>query len=76
MKCEMQKFTTMIVNMMKSQKLFESQGGPIILSQVLKAKFWSVASSQLYFYLDYGEPIRETLKYIFKWIIFSSLILL
>ncbi|XP_031384578.1 beta-galactosidase 1-like isoform X2 [Punica granatum] len=33
-KKEMQKFTTMIVNMMKSEKLFESQGGPIILSQI------------------------------------------
>ncbi|XP_051115873.1 beta-galactosidase-like [Andrographis paniculata] len=33
-KAEMQKFTTKIVNMMKSERLFESQGGPIILSQV------------------------------------------
>lgn len=30
----MQKFTTKIVEMMKYEKLFESQGGPIILSQV------------------------------------------
>nr|GMC47596.1 beta-galactosidase-like [Ipomoea batatas] len=33
-KAAMQKFTTMIVNMMKSQRLYESQGGPIILSQI------------------------------------------
>ena len=31
----MQKFTQKIVQMMKDEKLFESQGGPIILSQVL-----------------------------------------
>ena len=30
----MQKFTEKIVGMMKSEKLFENQGGPIILSQV------------------------------------------
>jgi hypothetical protein len=30
----MQKFTTYIVNLMKQEKLFASQGGPIILAQV------------------------------------------
>ncbi|KAL8466156.1 hypothetical protein ACS0TY_035314 [Phlomoides rotata] len=30
----MQKFTTKIVNMMKDEKLYETQGGPIILSQI------------------------------------------
>jgi beta-galactosidase len=30
----MQKFTKMIIDMMKAEKLFESQGGPIIMSQV------------------------------------------
>ena len=30
----MQKFTEKIVGMMKEEKLFETQGGPIILSQV------------------------------------------
>ena len=34
----MQRFTTKIVNMMKAERLFESQGGPIILSQVKKKK--------------------------------------
>ncbi|CAO2840182.1 unnamed protein product [Amaranthus hypochondriacus] len=33
-KAEMQRFTEKIVNMMKAEKLFESQGGPIILSQI------------------------------------------
>ncbi|KAJ0087884.1 hypothetical protein Patl1_32313 [Pistacia atlantica] len=33
-KNEMQNFTTLIVNMMKDEKLFASQGGPIILAQI------------------------------------------
>lgn len=33
-KAAMQKFTTKIVNMMKAERLYESQGGPIIMSQV------------------------------------------
>lgn len=32
----MQKFTEKIVSMMKAENLFETQGGPIILSQVEK----------------------------------------
>lgn len=31
----MQNFTTLIVDMVKKEKLFASQGGPIILAQVL-----------------------------------------
>ncbi|GMH22321.1 hypothetical protein Nepgr_024164 [Nepenthes gracilis] len=33
-KAVMQNFTTLIVNMMKEEKLYASQGGPIILSQI------------------------------------------
>ncbi|XP_044484003.1 beta-galactosidase 1-like [Mangifera indica] len=33
-KAQMQRFTTHIVNMMKAESLFETQGGPIILSQI------------------------------------------
>ncbi|XP_044478813.1 beta-galactosidase 1-like [Mangifera indica] len=33
-KAQMQRFTTKIVNMMKAENLFETQGGPIILSQI------------------------------------------
>nr|ACC78255.1 beta-galactosidase [Carica papaya] len=33
-KAQMQKFTEKIVNMMKAEKLFEPQGGPIIMSQI------------------------------------------
>lgn len=33
-KAAMQKFTTKIVNMMKAERLYKSQGGPIIMSQV------------------------------------------
>ena len=32
----MQNFTTKVVNMMKTEKLFQTQGGPIILSQARK----------------------------------------
>lgn len=31
----MQNFTTLIVDMVRKEKLFASQGGPIILSQVI-----------------------------------------
>ena len=41
----MQRFTTKIVNMMKAERLFESQGGPIILSQV------RTLTSELFFVL-------------------------
>ncbi|OMO66280.1 hypothetical protein COLO4_30655 [Corchorus olitorius] len=33
-KAQMQKFTKKIVDMMKAERLFETQGGPIILSQI------------------------------------------
>ncbi|RDX81515.1 Beta-galactosidase 1 [Mucuna pruriens] len=33
-KIQMQKFTTKIVDLMKAERLYESQGGPIILSQI------------------------------------------
>ncbi|KAL8139295.1 hypothetical protein V2J09_005316 [Rumex salicifolius] len=33
-KAAMQRFTTKIVNMMKAERLYETQGGPIILSQI------------------------------------------
>lgn len=33
---EMKNFTTLIVDMVKKEKLFASQGGPIILAQVCK----------------------------------------
>lgn len=32
---EMKNFTTLIVDMMKKEKLFASQGGPIIIAQVI-----------------------------------------
>ena len=36
---EMQNFTTMIVDMVKKENLFASQGGPIILAQVIDLIF-------------------------------------
>lgn len=44
----MQKFTTKIVDMMKSENLYESQGGPIILSQVVE----KVSISSVYHFLQ------------------------
>ncbi|VFQ96605.1 unnamed protein product [Cuscuta campestris] len=43
-KVEMQRFTAFIVNMMKQEKLYASQGGPIILSQI-ENEYGNVASS-------------------------------
>ena len=39
---EMQRFTGKIVGLMKSENLFESQGGPIILSQVKLVGLWII----------------------------------
>lgn len=38
----MQKFTEKIVSMMQAEKLFQTQGGPIILSQVRNLLTWSL----------------------------------
>lgn len=45
----MQGFTEKIVNLMKSENLFESQGGPIILSQVVFLGFLSFLFSRIFF---------------------------
>ena len=49
----MQKFTTKIVNMMKAERLFESQGGPIILSQVGTALYYTFSLNPMNFYNFY-----------------------
>lgn len=36
----MQRFTTKIVDLMKQEKLYASQGGPIILSQVVRSNIF------------------------------------
>ncbi|GMN53119.1 hypothetical protein TIFTF001_022272 [Ficus carica] len=70
-KNEMQKFTTKIVNMMKAERLFETQGGPIILSQidtcngfycenykpnqVYKPKMWTEVWTG--WYTEFGGPV-------------------
>lgn len=45
----MQRFTTKIVNMMKAERLYESQGGPIILSQVSSKFFCTDKIDSLFF---------------------------
>lgn len=52
----MQSFMTFIVNLMKQERLFASQGGPIILAQVLEALnslLSTVAFKLVVFYLHY-----------------------
>uniref|UniRef100_A0A0A0LGB3 beta-galactosidase n=1 Tax=Cucumis sativus TaxID=3659 RepID=A0A0A0LGB3_CUCSA len=46
-KFQMERFTRKIVNMMKAERLYESQGGPIILSQINTCNG---------FYCDYFSP--------------------
>lgn len=53
MKHQMQQFTTKIVNMMKAERLFESQGGPIILSQVGTALYSTSSLNPMNFYNFY-----------------------
>lgn len=48
----MQKFTTKIVDLMKAERLYESQGGPIIMSQVGKnmlSAIYLIQSLALYY---------------------------
>lgn len=59
----MEKFTEKIVSMMKSERLYESQGGPIILSQV-----------GLSAYLFSGQTTHRTIEQKTDGIIFFSLI--
>ncbi|KAK2973788.1 hypothetical protein RJ640_008193, partial [Escallonia rubra] len=51
----MQNFTTLIVNMMKQEKLFASQGGPIILAQASEALHVEVENEYGFYETAYGE---------------------
>ena len=50
----MQSFTEKIVNLMKSHSLFQSQGGPIILSQVVKLGPFCINFHQMYLADKFG----------------------
>lgn len=50
----MQRFTEKIVGLMKSENLFESQGGPIILSQVQVLGLWLFNFNVCYHLLHSG----------------------
>ncbi|KAK3195040.1 hypothetical protein Dsin_026350 [Dipteronia sinensis] len=54
----MQRFTTVIVNLMKKEKLFASLGGPIILSQALEGFFQTSNLSSCL--LGVGVPARNS----------------
>ncbi|KAK9098469.1 hypothetical protein Syun_025514 [Stephania yunnanensis] len=55
---EMQKFTAKIVDMMKQEKLYASQGGPIIISQVglIQNEYGNVNSA-------YGAAVKPYIKW-------------
>ncbi|XP_065849772.1 beta-galactosidase 15-like [Euphorbia lathyris] len=67
---EMKNFTTLIVDMMKKEKLFASQGGPIILSQIeneygnVMEKYGDAAKS----YVDWCANMAESLDIGVPWI--------
>ena len=46
----MKTFTTLIVNMMKRENLFASQGGPIILSQVSELYLVFIVFVKVFFF--------------------------
>ncbi|KAJ6344986.1 hypothetical protein OIU78_007799 [Salix suchowensis] len=54
-KAEMQRFTAKIVDMMKQEKLYASQGGPIILSQI-ENEYGNIDSS-------YGPAAKSYIKW-------------
>ncbi|KAL0441221.1 UNVERIFIED_CONTAM: Beta-galactosidase 10 [Sesamum radiatum] len=51
----MKKFMTLIVNMMKKEKLFASQGGPIILAQASLCSLKDVENEYGFYESAYGE---------------------
>lgn len=60
----MKTFTTLIVDMMKHENLFASQGGPIILSQVSKLYlvfivFVKVIFKNIYIKISCDFPLRN-----------------
>lgn len=61
----MEKFTRYIVSMMQSEELYETQGGPIILSQVVKVLFLQLIyrkSAKNKFELQFSNKIVECVK--------------
>lgn len=54
----MTKFTQKVVQMLKEEKLFESQGGPIILSQVIRS---SISSFE-----NLGFHLYQSVSYLFE----------
>ncbi|CAN1249628.1 Beta-galactosidase 8 [Linum perenne] len=69
-KAEMKKFTAKIVDMMKKEKLYASQGGPIILSQIeneygnIDAAYGSAAKP----YINWAANMAESLNTGVPWV--------
>ncbi|CAJ2644623.1 unnamed protein product [Trifolium pratense] len=72
---EMQNFTTLIVNMVQKEKLFASQGGPIILSQI-ENEYGNVEYGNVMFvygddgkaYIDWCAKMAESFNIGVPWI--------
>ncbi|KAK2395881.1 beta-galactosidase [Trifolium repens] len=67
---EMQNFTTLIVNMVQKEKLFASQGGPIILSQIENeyGNVMSVYGDDGKSYIDWCAKMAESFNIGVPWI--------
>ncbi|CAJ2628195.1 unnamed protein product [Trifolium pratense] len=67
---EMQNFTTLIVNMVQKEKLFASQGGPIILSQIENeyGNVMSVYGDDGKAYIDWCAKMAESFNIGIPWI--------
>ena len=61
----MKNFTTLIVDMMKRENLFASQGGPIILSQVSKLYLVFIDFVKVIFFKKYKKYLHEVPIYLF-----------
>ncbi|XVF88935.1 hypothetical protein PTKIN_Ptkin19aG0091000 [Pterospermum kingtungense] len=67
---EMENFTKFIVNMVKKEKLFASQGGPIILSQIENehGNFWKEFGEAGKAYIQWCAKMADGLKIGVPWI--------
>ena len=61
----MKTFTTLIVNMMKRENLFASQGGPIILSQVSELYLVFIVFVKIFFFLIKNKYICMKFQFIY-----------
>lgn len=66
MKVQMHKFREKIVHMMKAERLYESQGGPIILSQVGIALSFNQKKCNIFFQIEFKSDFL-TFVFLILW---------